>query len=532
MGLLDGEEEAKEPEGGELEGAIRNNAPKTFIILLEDRINKGIWSQEDLRQILRMVAKCAAQPFWDMLADRNLLPSADAMYPGRLWQGTSGATYLDVLLYDAVSTRSLYSLADVVQRESFVSMLVGRGAGTGPKFVLRTSALTEACPWAGAHVVDALMKPQNMEEMVEPFYSARTYCLKREKWLVVCDPGSYLQIAAYACNFSAVQSLVEKGWSSLTTSKERTPLHWLAMRGPEPSYTSFWAMGYTARGLLFADVVRKTAKMLVHGGVDVNAQDQYGRTALHYACHLNMVELIPVLVGLGADVTIYDEDGCQAVHYLGEGKLGYEYFYSGRETGFGTQEGPYTATMTKAAMDAFTLEQFNAGDKYGMTPLMHAVKAYNLERVKWLLGLGVDVSLKDDNGRTCLHHAMVRPVCYHVLKGPFNQPDRWPFVTVLLHDIKEVLLASGVDVTVKDSSGKTAADVLQHEETWIEIAKSLRLLELAAEREEYDGQGHHWRMRHLGRGRPKYYGSFAMRQDDWGLQSTETRYIQRYSMNG
>ncbi|CEJ95074.1 hypothetical protein VHEMI10577 [[Torrubiella] hemipterigena] len=263
---------------------------------------------------------------------------------------------------------------DIAQREAFILKLVERGASSGPVSDLRTLALTTACSWVGGNIIEALMQPRDMEEIVKPFNNIGKYCLKLEKWMLPGEQGSYMHIAAYYCNSPAVCALMDKRARLLVSNKERTPLHWLSMRGSITSQSSPWAKDYELRGQSYTDACRETAQVLVNRALDVNAQDEYGRTALHYACHLNMVELIHVLVELGADIAIYDEDGCLASHYLGEGMLGYEYFYCGRETHFGKQEGPYPAALKKVAMDAFNLQQLNAGDKNSLTPLMHAVK--------------------------------------------------------------------------------------------------------------------------------------------------------------
>ncbi|XP_058527315.1 ankyrin repeat domain-containing protein 22 isoform X2 [Ochotona princeps] len=45
-------------------------------------------------------------------------------------------------------------------------------------------------------------------------------------------------------------------------------------------------------------------RMLLDAGVDVNATDCYGYTALHYACEMKNQTLIPLLLGAHADPTI------------------------------------------------------------------------------------------------------------------------------------------------------------------------------------------------------------------------------------
>ncbi|XP_060097269.1 ankyrin repeat domain-containing protein 22 [Heteronotia binoei] len=49
-------------------------------------------------------------------------------------------------------------------------------------------------------------------------------------------------------------------------------------------------------------------KMLLRAGADVNAKDNSGRTALHYACEMKNQSIIPLLVEAGADLSIKDKD--------------------------------------------------------------------------------------------------------------------------------------------------------------------------------------------------------------------------------
>src|SRR5205809_5703107 len=50
------------------------------------------------------------------------------------------------------------------------------------------------------------------------------------------------------------------------------------------------------------------------GGADVNAADEYGRTALHVAAKDKSTEVIKLLLSRGADVNRQDKDGRTPLH--------------------------------------------------------------------------------------------------------------------------------------------------------------------------------------------------------------------------
>ncbi|XP_071604874.1 ankyrin repeat domain-containing protein 22 isoform X3 [Heliangelus exortis] len=50
-------------------------------------------------------------------------------------------------------------------------------------------------------------------------------------------------------------------------------------------------------------------KMLLRAGVDVNATDFSGSTALHYACEMKNLAVIPLLLEAHADASVKNQDG-------------------------------------------------------------------------------------------------------------------------------------------------------------------------------------------------------------------------------
>ncbi|XP_014811340.1 PREDICTED: ankyrin repeat domain-containing protein 22 [Calidris pugnax] len=50
-------------------------------------------------------------------------------------------------------------------------------------------------------------------------------------------------------------------------------------------------------------------KMLLRAGVDVNATDSSGSTALHYACKMRNQAVIPLLLQAHADISVKNQDG-------------------------------------------------------------------------------------------------------------------------------------------------------------------------------------------------------------------------------
>jgi uncharacterized protein len=125
--------------------------------------------------------------------------------------------------------------------------------------------------------------------------------------------------------------------------------------------------------------------------VEVNAEDEFGRTRLMRAAASNDLAAVKALLAQGADVNATSADGYTALMY--------------------------TASYGNSKMVRFLLDEganVNARDKTGHTALMEAAKqeldagdviADYIGTVKALLDKGADVSMRDKDGRTAEMYA-------------------------------------------------------------------------------------------------------------------------------
>ena len=175
-------------------------------------------------------------------------------------------------------------------------------------------------------------------------------------------------------------------------------------------------------------------RTLLTAGVDVNASQVDGTTALHWAAYNEDAEMTALLVGAGADVN--------AVNLYGASPLTL------------TCTNGNTAVvelLLKAGADA------NAAMKGGETPLMLAARSGNSETVKALLAQGADPQAHERSGQTALmwaasegHAAVIRTL----LEAGADRHARLdsgftPFLFAVREgrlDAVREFIASGIDV--------------------------------------------------------------------------------------
>jgi serine/threonine-protein phosphatase 6 regulatory ankyrin repeat subunit B len=180
-------------------------------------------------------------------------------------------------------------------------------------------------------------------------------------------------------------------------------------------------------------------------GVDINAADVGGSTALTLGAWLRQVDAVQLLLENGADVNIPGRDGKTALHLAAEDTE--------------NQEAMVTL-LTEWGADV------NA-NAYSFTPVLLAASMNHEAIVRRLITCKADIKASDYHGRTALHHAacngnksLVETLLCH--NADVNAPDRkgkTPLMCAVEGRSTGVLVAllqGGADIDMTDQDGCTA----------------------------------------------------------------------------
>ncbi|XP_063913028.1 uncharacterized protein LOC135129711 [Zophobas morio] len=154
-------------------------------------------------------------------------------------------------------------------------------------------------------------------------------------------------------------------------------------------------------------------KLLTEKGVDVNAQNKFGMTALQLACQQGVYENAKMLLDFGASINIADKDNKNLLHYA-----------SWKDN----------KDIIKILIDKGI--DVNAQDKLGKTALHFACEQTIYGNVEMLLSVGASINLADIENRNVLHSA--------ALSWKDNR------------DVMKLLLEKGIDINAQDKNGATA----------------------------------------------------------------------------
>ncbi len=210
-------------------------------------------------------------------------------------------------------------------------------------------------------------------------------------------------------------------------------------------------------------------------GVDVNARQPDGATALHWAAYRDDLDTVSVLIGAGADVNAANELGATALWLAAD-----------------NGSAPLIAHLLDAGADA------NVALPEGETPIMTAARTGSAEAVRLLIAHGADVNVSEESrAQTALMWAVaqghrevveallehgadvaarsrVRPRLMHADNTNASQYDQgvmWnrggftPLLFAARHgdiDSATLLLAWGADVDDRAPTGATALVVAAH----------------------------------------------------------------------
>jgi ankyrin repeat protein len=215
-------------------------------------------------------------------------------------------------------------------------------------------------------------------------------------------------------------------------------------------------------------------KFLVNEGVDVNAEDDDGKTPLIYSIELGHLEIVKFLVDKGADVNAKDDDGNTALIYSSEGgHLEIVKFLVSKGADVNAKDSVgNTPLMICSDLEIvkFLVDKgadVNVRDDYGNTTLIQSIKYGDpLEIVKFLVSKGLDVNAENSHGNTALMYSSEKGrleiVKFLVSKGANvnakNIVGNTPLMFSLIYydplEIVKFLVSKGADVSAKNNSGK------------------------------------------------------------------------------
>ena len=217
-------------------------------------------------------------------------------------------------------------------------------------------------------------------------------------------------------------------------------------------------------------------KLLVDGGADVYAQNEFNSTALHEASGSGNLDVIQLLLSHRADVNVLDHRGYSPLHRAFQ----YQKFEAMEllvERGANVDvQDKFNSTLLHEAsrsgnIDAIQLllshrADVNVLDHWGDSPLHKAFQYQKFNAVKLLVNGGADVNVRDKSNLTPLHEASrsgnLKVMQLLLSRGAnVNVFDRWgnsPLHKAFQYqkiDAAMLLINRGADVNVRDKSNST-----------------------------------------------------------------------------
>jgi len=199
------------------------------------------------------------------------------------------------------------------------------------------------------------------------------------------------------------------------------------------------------------------AEILIENQADVNSKDRHGCVPLHYVAYGRDDETVRLLVKSGADVNAKTKRGITPLHYASKGGS-LKVFKLLIAEGASAKNGKESLLLSAVGSDKdsadlaeYLIEQGICKDGLERG-LFKAVKAGNIRTVTLLIRKNVDVNAKNSEGRTLLQE---------IYKAPFKTPPDANYVYTAKneYEIIKLLIENGADVNFKIGSNFTPLDL-------------------------------------------------------------------------
>lgn len=195
--------------------------------------------------------------------------------------------------------------------------------------------------------------------------------------------------------------------------------------------------------------VKQAEKIIAQGGVEINAADAKGKTALLYACEAGAIDFINFLAGQNADFRARDAEQNTCLHLTVRSRKAQAVIAFAAERCEKEATNAKGQTPLVAAYDAGQFRSFEAlqlagsnlnaqHPKSGLPLLVETVKRERLQYAKFLIEKGADTSARDADGHNLIVVAATQSIA----------------------ELIPLLIARGMSLDSRDKNGKNVIQIV------------------------------------------------------------------------
>ncbi|KMQ50170.1 Ankyrin [Chitinispirillum alkaliphilum] len=250
--------------------------------------------------------------------------------------------------------------------------------------------------------------------------------------------------------------LIDNGFDALLVMENGENLLW------KTKFSPFYCRVNQKQTTSDSSGMRSIITDLCDMGININAQNNEGKTALHQACYNRDYEMIKTLVENGARTDIQDNQGMTPLT---------------KATKRGFHEPVHLLATNESVV--------NIQDSLGNTAIHYATQRYSisLDLIETLLQLGADYRITNHNGNTLLTN-LIESAQEPLLRWVIEQTDRFPEAKELTEaalvnsarrcrtESIQFLLDNNISVQSRDSSGRSVLNAAAAN-CWSEIISLL-----------------------------------------------------------